>query len=84
MNKELIKSLLEKAFQQSTKTPSLWQLPKTLQIKNQLEAAKSVQEVVSLLEHNSTFLQEALGLNHALFTETVNRIKGTNESTTGN
>ncbi|HQT82361.1 MAG: hypothetical protein B7Z60_09305 [Ferrovum sp. 37-45-19] len=84
MKKEMIKSILENAFKQSTKTPSFWQLPKVLQIKYQLENAVSSKAVISLLEQHSVLIKEALGLTDEMFNSTVQAIKNLEGESSGN
>ncbi|KXW55339.1 hypothetical protein LHV13_04790 [Ferrovum sp. PN-J185] len=74
MQKEQIKLILEKAFQQSNKTPSLWHLPKILQIKTQLEHCSTVPEVLSLLENNREFIKDSLGLTEPIFSAAITSI----------
>jgi hypothetical protein len=79
MQKENIKSILEHAFKQSNKTPSLWHLPKILQIKTQLEQCSTVPEVLSLLEKNKEFIKDSLGLSEQIFSTAVTSINKLNE-----
>jgi len=61
-NKELVRRTIEKTIACGTKTPGIFQIPKALQLKAELESCNSIPEVCLKLMRNKEDICSIFGL----------------------
>ena len=75
MKKNEITKIIEAALRQGSKMPGLFDLPKVLSIKNQLESCNSTDDCIEIIEEHHDLLTKAFGLNQDVISTTVDKIK---------
>lgn len=75
MNKAEVRNIIESTLKSGNKTPGLFDLPKILGVKSNLESCASISEVIGTLEDNRSFIAKSFGLSDSVFDESVEKLK---------
>lgn len=63
MNKDAVKQILERTLRAGGMMPSIFQMPKAMMLKSELEACTEVKQVVHILQGETAFLSKAFGVS---------------------
>ncbi|MCB6184767.1 hypothetical protein LIN78_14555 [Leeia sp. TBRC 13508] len=75
MNKNEVRSIIESVLASGSKTPGIFDLPKMLSLKTQLEACSSISDVINLLEEHRGNVLKIFGLEETLFQDAIEKLK---------
>ena len=75
MDKEQIINIIESALSSGDKTPGLFDLPKILAIKSELQACQSIDNFLDIIEEHRDLISKAFGLSEDVIDSTVAKIK---------
>ena len=75
MNKEAVTKIIEAALTSGTRTPGLFDLPKILAIKTEIQSCTSINDVLGLVEEHRNLIAKVFGLREELIDDAVSKIK---------
>lgn len=75
MNKELVTSIIEATLKSGNKTPGLFDLPKIMGIRSELQACDSIADVLGIVENHKELICKAFGLSEEKIAGAVEKIK---------
>jgi hypothetical protein len=75
MDKQAVLNIVEAALKSGNKTPGLFDLPKIMGIKAELQSCTSIKGVLEIIDHHRDLIAKAFGLNEAVIEETVEKLK---------
>ena len=75
MDKNQVRSIIEATLKSGGKTPGLFDLPRVLSLKGQLESCSTIPEVLDLLESHRPLVCKAFGLDAARFDDGLRRLR---------
>lgn len=75
MNKEEIISIIENTLTSGDKTPGLFDLPKIIAIKSELQSCHSVDDILAIIEEHRDLISKAFGLSEDAIDSAVQKIK---------
>jgi hypothetical protein len=75
MDKAAILNIIESTLKSGSKTPGLFDLPKILSIKSEIESCHSINGVLGIIEQHRDLLAKAFGLNEAVIESAVQKLK---------
>jgi hypothetical protein len=75
MNKEEIISIIENTLKSGDRTPGIFDLPKIMAIKAEIQSCTSVNAVLGLVEEHRDLISKVFGLSEDVIEETVQKIK---------
>jgi hypothetical protein len=76
MNDTDVRSIIEETLKSGNKQiPGLFDLPKIMSVKTQLESCLSVNDVIGVLEDNRKLLTKAFELSDPLFEQGLDKLK---------
>lgn len=80
MDKAGIRSIIESTLSSGNKTPRLFDLPKIMGIKTELESCDSISGVVGILEDNRSLISKSFGLSDSIFDKGVVKLNALREA----
>ena len=75
MDKEQIIKIIESALSSGDRTPGLFDLPKIIAIKSELQACHSINDFLTIIEEHRGLISKAFGLSEDVIDSTVEKIK---------
>ena len=75
MNKDEVLNIIEATLKGGDKTPGLFDLPKIMGIKSEIESYTSINDVIGVIEKNRNLISKAFGLSDDVIEETVEKLK---------
>ena len=75
MDKEQIISIIESALSSGDKTPGMFDLPKIIAIKSELQSCHSVNDFLAIIEEHRDLISKAFGLSDEVIESTLSKIK---------
>lgn len=75
MSKEAIIGIIENALKSGDRTPGIFDLPKIMSIKSEIQSCTSVNDVLGLIEEHRDLISRVFGLTEDAIEETVHKIK---------
>jgi len=75
MNKSEVLNIIEAALMGGDKTPGLFDLPKIMGIKSELQSCASINDVLDIIEKHKNMISRAFGLSDEVIAETVLKLK---------
>ena len=75
MNKEAIVAIIENTLKSGDRTPGIFDLPKIMAIKAEIQSCTSVNAVLGLIEEHRDLISRVFGLTEDVIEETVQKIK---------
>ena len=75
MNKAEITRIIESTLTSGNKMPGLFDLPKIMGIKMQLQSCQSVADVLAIIDEHRDLISKAFGLNEGAIDLAVDKIK---------
>ncbi|OIR11393.1 hypothetical protein GALL_68860 [mine drainage metagenome] len=75
MNKEEITRIIENTLKNGDKIPGLFDLPRIMSIKAEIQACTSINDVLGLIEEHRDLIARAFGLSEDAIDQTVAKIK---------
>jgi len=75
MNKEEIINIIESTLTSGSKTPGIFDLPKILAIKAELQACHSVDDFLGIIDEHRDLISKAFGLSEDAIDSAVQKIK---------
>lgn len=75
MNKEAIISIIENTLKSGDRTPGIFDLPKIMAIKAEIQSCTSINAVLGLIEEHRDLISRVFGLTGDVIEETVQKIK---------
>ncbi len=75
MLKTEVRNIIESTLTSGSKTPGLFDLPKSLGIKSKMESCASVGEVIGILEDNRSLITKAFGISDEVFNSSMEKLK---------
>lgn len=75
MNKEEIINIIESTLKDGDKTPGLFDLPKIMGIRAELQACSSVDDVLNIIDNHKDLICKAFGLSEEMISGAVQKIK---------
>ena len=75
MNKEEIINIIESTLTSGSKTPGIFDLPKILAIKAELQACHSADDFLGIIDEHRDLISKAFGLSEDAIDSAVQKIK---------
>jgi len=75
MNKDEVLNIIEATLKGGDKTPGLFDLPKIMGIKSEIESYTSINDVIGVIEKNRNLISKAFGLSDEVIEETMEKLK---------
>lgn len=75
MDKQAVLNIIEAALKAGNKTPGLFDLPKILGIKAEIQSCSSIKDVLGIIDRHRGLLTKAFGLSDAVIEEAVGKLK---------
>ena len=75
MNKDEILKIIEATLKSGSKTPGLFDLPKVMAIKSEIQSCTSLNDVLGLIEEHRTVISKVFGLSEGMIEEAVVKLK---------
>ncbi len=75
MNKEAIISIIENTLKSGDRTPGIFDLPKIMTIKTEIQSCTSINAVLGVIEEHRDLISRVFGLSEDVIEETVQKIK---------
>lgn len=75
MNREEITRIIENALKSGDKIPGLFDLPKIMAIKAEIQACTSINDVLGLIEEHRDLITRVFGLREDAIDQAVAKIK---------
>lgn len=75
MNKDEVLNIIEATLKGGDKTPGLFDLPKILGIKSELQSCTSINDVLGVIEEHRNLLSKAFGLSDDVIQDAVEKLK---------
>ena len=80
MDETEVRSIIVDTLKSGSKTPGLFDLPKMLGLKSNIESCASIGEVVSILETNRELISNSFGISDVAFNDGVKKLNELNET----
>ena len=75
MNKTEILNIIEAALKAGDKVPGLFDLPKIIRIKSEIQSCHTIKDVLAIVEEHRALLSKAFGLSDEAIEQVVGKIK---------
>lgn len=75
MNKSEVLNIIEATLKGGNKTPGLFDLPKMMGIKSELQSCASINDVLGIIEKHRSTISKAFGLSDEAIAATVEKLK---------
>jgi len=75
MNKSEVLNIIEATLKGGNKTPGLFDLPKMMGIKSELQSCASISDVLGVIEKHRNIICKAFGLSDEAIAATVAKLK---------
>jgi len=75
MNKSEVLNIIEATLKGGNKTPGLFDLPKIMGIKSELQSCASINDVLGIIEKHRSTISKAFGLSDEVIAATVEKLK---------
>lgn len=75
MDKEAIIGIIENTLKSGDRTPGIFDLPKIMAIKTEIQSCTTVNAVLGLIEEHRSLISKVFGLTEDVIDETVQKIK---------
>jgi hypothetical protein len=75
MNKEEIINIVETALKSGNKIPGIFDLPKIMSIKSEIQSCNSLNGVLAIIEEHRDMISKAFGLSEDAIEQAVQKIK---------
>lgn len=75
MNKQEVINIIEAALKSGSRTPGLFDLPKIMAIKGEMQACTSINDVLALIEEHRNLISKVFGLHEELIGDAVGKLK---------
>jgi hypothetical protein len=75
MDKEAVIRIIESALKSGNKTPGLFDLPKIMGIRSELQSCNSINDVLCIIDNHKTLITKAFGLKEEVIAGAVAKIK---------
>ena len=75
MNKHAVTKIIEAALRGGDKSPGLFDLPKVMLLKAELQACTSINDVLAIIDTHRALISKAFGLSGAVIEETMRKLK---------
>ena len=75
MNKDAIINIIESTLTSGDKTPGIFDLPKIMGIKAELQACHSVDDILAIIEEHRDLIAKVFGLSEDAIDSAVQKIK---------
>jgi len=75
MDKKAIINIIETTLKAGSKAPGIFDLPKIMTLKAELQACASINDVLAIVEEHRPLISKAFGLNESDIEQTIQKIK---------
>jgi hypothetical protein len=75
MDKKAILSIIETTLAAGSKVPGLFDLPKIMNIKSEIQACSTINDVLAIVEEHRPLISKAFGLSEDKIEQAVQKIK---------
>jgi hypothetical protein len=75
MDKQEVINIIESAFNSGDKTPGIFDLPKIMAIKAEVQSCASISDVLGLVEEHRNLISKVFGLNEDVIEEAIEKLK---------
>lgn len=75
MNKDEVTRIIEAALRSGDRTPGLFDLPKVLRIRAELQSCSSINDVLGIIQQHRKLISKAFGLSEDQINETLGKLK---------
>lgn len=75
MDKQVVLNIVEAALKSGNRTPGLFDLPKIMGIKAEMQSCSSIKDVLQIIDNHRDLIAKAFGLNEAAIEEAVGKLK---------
>ena len=75
MDTKEIASIIETSLQSGTKIPGIFDLPKIMSVKSEIQACTSIKDVLAIVEVHRPFIAKAFGLSEDNIEQTIQKIQ---------
>lgn len=75
MDKQAVLNIVEAALKSGNKTPGLFDLPKVMGIKAEIQSCASIKDVLGIIDNHRSLITKAFGLNETIIEEAVRKLK---------
>ena len=75
MNEDEVRNIIEAALKGGDKTPGLFDLPRLIAIRSEIQSCTSINDVLGIIEEHRSVLSKAFGLSDDVIEETMEKLK---------
>jgi hypothetical protein len=75
MNRDEVRNIIEATLRGGDKTPGLFDLPRVIVIKSEIQSCTSINDVLGIIEKHRSLLSKAFGLSDDVIEETVKKLR---------
>jgi hypothetical protein len=75
MDRKEILNIIETTLQSGSKIPGIFDLPKIMSVKSEIQACTSIKDVLAIIEEHRPFIAKAFGLSEDNIEQTIQKIK---------
>jgi hypothetical protein len=75
MDTKEIVNIIESTLQSGSKIPGLFDLPKILSVKSEIQACTSIKDVLAIIEEHRPFISKAFGLSEDNIEQAIQKIQ---------
>jgi hypothetical protein len=75
MDTKEIVNIIETTLQSGSKIPGLFDLPKILSVKSEIQACTSIKDVLAIIEEHRPFISKAFGLSEDNIEQAIQKIQ---------
>jgi hypothetical protein len=75
MDKKEILNIIETTLKSGNKIPGLFDLPKIMNIKSEIQACSTINDVLAIVEEHRPLISKAFGLSEDKIEQTIQKIK---------
>lgn len=75
MNRDEVTRIIEAALRSGDRTPGLFDLPKVLRVRAELQSCASINDVLGIIQRHRSLISKAFGLRDEAINETLRKLK---------
>jgi hypothetical protein len=75
MNRDEVRRIIEATLRGGDKTPGLFDLPRIIGIKSEIQSCTSINSVLGIIEQHRGLLSKAFGLSDDVIEETMKKLR---------
>ncbi|MBI3478760.1 MAG: hypothetical protein HY016_00135 [Nitrosomonadales bacterium] len=74
MNRDEVRNIIEATLRGGDKTPGLFDLPRIMGIRSEIQSCTSINDVIGIIEKHRSLLSKAFGLRDEVIEQTMKKL----------